>query len=61
MQRLQSITLSALGGRLWRLIQTRPATYSIGELTVELGASKTAINKAIAELHEHGIIEVEDV
>lgn len=50
----KSVTLLAF--KLWRLLTERGSRYSLGEITRDLGCSKTALNNAIAELEEAGLI-----
>ena len=51
---------SPLAVHLWRLLTERPGRYSIGELTRDLRASKTAIGRAVTELEAARLITVEE-
>mgnify|MGYP001611613566 CR=1 FL=1 len=51
--------VSPLAARLWRLLNERPGRYALDELRHDLRASKSAIDRALTELEERGLISIE--
>ena len=52
--------VSPLAAKLWRLLTERPGRYTIDELRVDLRASKTAIIRAVTELEDLRLLQVEE-
>ena len=49
-------TISPLAFKLWRLLTERASHYTIDEIKRDLGCSKAALDRAIAELEDAGLI-----
>ena len=54
------VTTSSLALRLWKLLTERPHSLTIEEAKRDLGASKSAIARAILELEEAGLIQISE-